>query len=407
MYRTPMIGQCAGNAMVAKRSRESSMDWSSRGPWWQDLRKRVEAGERLAFEDGVKLYQSNDVLAMGALADVMRRRLNGNQVFFIHNQHINYSNICMNRCRFCAFGKDKGDPAAYEMSIEEIAGKIRERLHEPITEVHIVGGIHPDLPYSYYTDMLCAIRKVRPEIHIHAFTAVEVAHLAEISGQTVRETLVHLRSLGLGSLPGGGAEVFSARVRERLCPKKLPPEKWLEVAATAHRLGMRTNATMLYGHIETAEERVSHLLALREVQDETGGFMAFIPLAFHPRNTELSELSTTTGFDDIKNIAIARLMLDNFPHIKAYWIMIGPKLAQVAMAFGADDMDGTIMEERISHMAGAETAQGITRRELLRLIREAGYTPVERDTVYNVVWRPEDEGCPPAAERERIVEVLS
>ncbi len=361
------------------------MDWNSRQGWWAELRAKVEAGERLSFEDGVRLYQSNDILAMGALADMVRRRLNGDQVFFIYNQHINYSNICVNRCRFCAFGKDKGDPAAYEMTIAEIAGKVRERLHEPITEVHIVGGIHPDLPYQYYRDMIREIKKVRPDIHIHAFTAVEIAHLAGISGQTIDETLCSLRDAGLGSLPGGGAEVFSPRVRERLCAKKLPPEKWLEVAASAHRLGMRTNATMLYGHIESVEERVSHLLALRRVQDETGGFMSFIPLAFHPRNTELSELSVTTGFDDLKNIAVSRLMLDNFPHIKAYWIMIGPKLAQIAMAFGADDMDGTIMEEKISHMAGAETAQGMTRPELQRLIREAGYTPVERDTLYNVV----------------------
>lgn len=361
------------------------MEWSSRGSWWRELQGKIDKGERLSFEDGVRLYQSNDILATGSLANIVRRRLNANKAFFTYNQHINYSNICVNLCRFCAFGKDKGDTEAYQMSVEEIVQKIKDKLHEPITGVHIVGGIHPDLPYAYYVEMLREIKKVRPELHIHAFTAVEIAHLAEISGQTVNETLCDLREAGLNSLPGGGAEVFSPRVRERLCAKKLPPEKWLDVARTAHQLGIRTNATMLYGHIETTEERVAHLIALRELQDETGGFMAFIPLAFHPRNTALSELSTTTGFDDLKNIAISRLMLDNFPHIKAYWVMIGPKLAQIAMAFGADDMDGTIIEEKITHMAGASTAQGMTKPEILRLIREAGYAPVERDAVYNVI----------------------
>lgn len=362
-----------------------NMDWSKREPWWQEIRDKVEAGERLSFEDGLRLYQSNDILAIGALADTVRRRLNGDKVFYIYNQHINYSNICVNRCRFCAFGKDKGDPAAYEMSTEEIVGKIQKRRHEPITEVHIVGGIHPDLPYRYYVDMIREIKKARPEIHIHAFTAVEIAHLAKISGQSISDTLCDLREAGLGSLPGGGAEVFSPRIRERLCPKKLSPEGWLEVAGAAHRLGIKSNATMLYGHIESAEERVSHLLALRQTQDETGGFMAFIPLAFHPRNTELSDLSNTTGFNDLKNIAVARLLLDNFPHIKAYWVMIGPKLAQIALNFGADDIDGTIIEEKITHMAGADTAQGMTRAELRRLIHEAGCTPIERDTLYNTI----------------------
>jgi len=271
------------------------------------------------------------------------------------------------------------------MSTEEIVGKIQKRRHEPITEVHIVGGIHPDLPYRYYVEMIREIKKARPEIHIHAFTAVEIAHLANISGQSISDTLCDLREAGLGSLPGGGAEVFSPRIRERLCPKKLSPEGWLEVAGTAHRLGIKSNATMLYGHIESAEERVSHLLALRQTQDETGGFMAFIPLAFHPRNTGLSDLSNTTGFNDLKNIAVARLLLDNFPHIKAYWVMIGPKLAQIALNFGADDLDGTIIEEKITHMAGAETAQGMTRAELRRLIHEAGCTPIERDTLYNTI----------------------
>ncbi len=379
-----MVSSPCSDAVLPPPTR-ANLDWSSREPFWQKLRRKVEAGERLSLEDGVRLYASNDILAIGALADTVRRRLNGDTAFYIYNQHINYSNICVNRCRFCAFGKDRDDPAAYEMSIDEIAAKILERRHESITEVHIVGGIHPDLPYSYYRNMIREIKKIRPEIHIHAFTAVEIAHLAGISGQSVSDTLQDLKDAGLGSLPGGGAEVFSPRIRQLLCPKKLPPEGWLEVAKTAHHLGIKTNATMLYGHIESTEERVKHLLALREAQDDTGGFMSFIPLAFHPRHTELYELSNTTGFDDLKNISIARLMLDNFPHIKSYWIMIGPKMAQVSLAFGADDIDGTIIEEKITHMAGAETAPGMTRTELLHLIREAGYTPVERDTLYNIV----------------------
>ena len=346
---------------------------------------KVRAGERLSLDDGRRLYEHPDILALGYLANIVRERQNGNRAYFIYNQHINYSNVCTNLCKFCAFGRQKGDALAYEMSLDEIRAKVRERLDEPISEIHIVGGIHPDLPFAYYVDMLRAIREIRPDVHLQAFTCVEIHHLAKLAGKPVDETLRLLMDAGLGSMPGGGAEVFNPRIRQLTCPDKLPGEGWLEVARIAHRLGLRTNATMLYGHIETIDERLEHLDALRRCQDETGGFLAFIPLAYHPKNTELGGAGNTTGVNDLKNIAVSRLMLDNFPHIKAYWVMIGPKLAQVALSFGADDMDGTVKEEVITHMAGAETEQAIGHKTLIRLIQEAGREPVQRDTLYNVM----------------------
>ncbi len=350
--------------------------------------EKVKGGTRLSLEDGLQLYQCRDILALGYLADIVRYQKNGDNTYFIYNQHINYSNICNNLCKFCAFGKDKESSLAYEMSVEDVKEKVRQRLDEPITEIHMVGGIHPDLPFVYYLDILRGIKEVRPEVHIQAFTCVEIAHLADLAGKPVDETLEVLKEAGLGSIPGGGAEVFSPRIRKLTCEKKLPGQDWLEIAKIAHRNGLYTNATMLYGHIETYEERLEHLDALRCAQDETNGFLAFIPLAFHPKNTEMSEISGTTGIDDLKNMAVARLMLDNFPHIKAYWVMLGPKLAQVALSFGADDMDGTVKEEVITHMAGAETEQAIGSGTLIRLIREAGRTPIERDTLYNIINTP-------------------
>ncbi|MBI5603038.1 MAG: aminofutalosine synthase MqnE [Deltaproteobacteria bacterium] len=354
-----------------------------RDPDLKKIGEKINNHERLNQDDGLILYNTGDLLGLGILANRVREAKNGNRAYFIINQHINYSNICRNRCRFCAFGKDPDDPQAYQMSLDEIEAKVRERLTDPISEIHIVGGIHPDLPFSYYLEMLERIKALRPEVHIQAFTAVEIAHLAELAGRPVNETLSILAEAGLGSLPGGGAEVFSPRIREALCAKKLSSKNWLAVSMTAHRMGIKTNATMLYGHMETLEERVDHLLALRQAQDETGGFLTFIPLAFHPKNTEIDHFNGTTGLDDLKNIAVARLMLDNFPHIKSFWIMIGPKLAQISLSFGADDIDGTVIEERITHMAGAETAQAMTRDEILHLIREAGREPVERGTLYN------------------------
>ncbi len=350
-----------------------------------DILEKIKSAERISAADALRLYRSPDLLAVGYLADIVRERLNGDKAFFIYNQHLNYSNKCINLCKFCAFGKDKDSDQAYEMTVTEAVQKIRDRLDEPISEIHIVGGLHPDLPFSYYIDMLRGIKAVRPQIHIQAFTCVEIAHLADIAGMPVENTLKELMAAGMDSIPGGGAEVFSPRIRKLTCEKKLSGEGWLEVAKTAHRLGLRSNATMLYGHIETLEERVEHLAALRGAQDETGGFLAFIPLAFHPKNTEMADLSRTSGIDDLKNIAVARCFLDNFPHIKAYWIMIGPKMAQIALSFGADDVDGTVKEEIITHMAGAETEQAMSIKELVRLIKEAGRVPVQRGTLYDEI----------------------
>ena len=350
-----------------------------------DILEKIQAGERISVEDGLRLFKSPDLLAVGYLANRVRERINGKNAYFIYNQHINYSNICTNLCKFCALGKDKDSDLAYEMSVEDVRQKVRERLSEPITEIHMVGGIHPDLPYSYYTDLLKVIKEERPDVHIQAFTCVEIAHLAEISGLGTAGVLEDLKKNGLGSIPGGGAEVFSPRIRELTCEKKLSGSGWIEVAQTAHKTGLYTNATMLYGHIESLEERLEHLDMLRKAQDESKGFLAFIPLAFHPKNTGLSQLSRTSGIDDLKIIAVARCFLDNFPHIKAYWVMIGQKLSQIALSYGADDVDGTVKEEIITHMAGAETEQAMSREQLLRLIREAGYIPIERDTLYNVI----------------------
>ena len=346
---------------------------------------KVKEGERLSLDDGARLYRSPDLLALGYLANMVRERKNGDNTYFIYNQHINYSNICTNLCKFCAFGKDAASPLAYEMTIDDIRQKVVERLDEPITEIHMVGGIHPELPFSYYLEALTAIKEVRPEVHIQAFTCVEIAHLAGLAKLSVGETLEQLMAAGLGSIPGGGAEVFSPRIRAKTCEKKLSGEGWLEVAKTAHRLGLKSNATMLYGHIETVEERLEHLDMLRRAQDETGGFMTFIPLAFHPKNTEMADLTKSSGIEDLKNIAVARLFLDNFPHIKAYWVMIGIKLAQVALSFGADDIDGTVKEEIITRMAGGESEQAQARQHLVRIIREAGRRPIERDTLFNVI----------------------
>ncbi|MEW6378704.1 MAG: cyclic dehypoxanthinyl futalosine synthase [bacterium] len=354
-------------------------------PVLEPVYEKVIRRERLSADDGLTLYRSDNLLGIGFLANLVRERINGQDAYYIYNQHINYTNICRNGCSFCAFSRKDGEQGAYTMSLDEIAEKVRSRLNEPITEVHIVGGLNEELPYSYYLDMLSTIKRIRPAVHIQAFTAVEIAWLAEISGQTPAETLLELREAGLGSLPGGGAEVFSPRVRQLVCPKKLPAHGWLEIMRTAHRLGIRSNATMLYGHVETLEERVDHLLALRNLQDEYAGFLTFIPLAFHPHNTRLSSLKKTSGFDDLKNIAIARLLLDNFVHIKPFWIMVTPKIAQIALSFGADDMDGTVIEERITHMAGGETAQGLPQSYLISLIQEAGRCPRQRDTLYNLI----------------------
>jgi aminodeoxyfutalosine synthase len=350
----------------------------------QPIAEKVKAGERLSFDDGIALYRTSDLLALGWLANHVREHKNGNVCYFNINRHLNPTNVCVAHCRLCAFGRDPDAPGAYTMAIDEVVRTAATGYDESVTEFHIVGGLHPDLPFDYYCDLLRALKKSFPNVHLKAWTMVEVHYLAKISKLSIRDTLLKLKDAGLDSHPGGGAEIFHPRVRKVICDHKTSGQN---IARTAHELGLRSNATMLYGHVETEEERVDHLLKLRELQDETGGFSCFIPLAFHPDNTSLSHLPTTTGMLDLKNIAASRLLLDNFPHIKAYWIMLTPSIAQVALRFGADDIDGTVVEEKIYHDAGAKTAQALRRSQLLRLIQEAGRQPVERDTLYRPVQR--------------------
>ncbi len=352
--------------------------------------EKVVAGERLTFDDGVVLYRSYDLLAVGWLANHVREKKHGNVCYYNVNRHLNPTNVCVASCRLCAFGRKQDAPGAYTMAIEEAVETAARGWTEAVTEFHIVGGLHPDLPFAYYVDLVRALKKRFPRVHLKAFTMVEVHYLAKISGLSIRDVLLKLKEAGVDSLPGGGAEIFNPRVRKVICDHKTSGQMWINVARAAHEVGLRSNATMLYGHIETEEERVEHLLMLRALQDETGGFVAFIPLAFHPDNTVLSHLPKTCGQLDLKNIAVSRLLLDNFDHIKAYWIMMTPKVAQVALRFGADDLDGTVVEEKIYHDAGATTAQVMRREELVRLIRAAGREPVERDTLYRPVRRLDD-----------------
>jgi len=355
----------------------------------KSIYEKVEAGERLSFDDGVTLFRSPDLLAIGHMANQVRERLHGDVTYFNVNRHINPTDVCVASCRLCAFGKRAKDPTAYTMSLEqvwEIAGK---GYAEAVTEFHIVGGLHPELSLDWFCQMIAGLKERYPRVHLKAFTMVEVAYLAKRAKISIRETLERLKAAGIDSMPGGGAEVFSERVRRIICDHKIDGNEWLETARIAHQIGLKSNCTMLYGHLETPEDRADHLVRLRELQDETNGFVTFIPLAFHPDNTALAHLPKTTGFDDLKQIAVSRLMLDNIPHIKAYWIMMTPGVAQIAQRFGANDIDGTVVEEKIYHDAGATTAQHLRRQDLLRLIREAGREPVERDTAYRPVERIE------------------
>jgi aminodeoxyfutalosine synthase len=350
---------------------------------------KVRDGQRLSFEDGVTLYRSQDILAIGYMANIVRERMNGNVTFFNVNRHINPTDVCVASCRLCAFGKKARDPKAYTMSLEQVWESAGKGYSEAATEFHIVGGLHPELTLEWYCKMLRGLKERFPQVHLKAFTMVEVSFLAQRAKISIRETLQRLRDAGMDSLPGGGAEIFIERVRRIICDHKIDGEEWLSTARLAHEAGLKSNCTMLYGHIETEEDRVDHLVRLRALQDETGGFVTFIPLAFHPDNTPLQHIPKTTGFADLKNIAVARLMLDNIPHIKAYWIMMTPRIAQIAQRFGADDLDGTVVEERIYHDAGATTSQSLRRGELLQLIKAAGREPVERDTLYRPVERTE------------------
>ena len=351
-----------------------------------DIADKLDRAGRLDLADGVRLFDCPDLLAVGALANRERERRHGRRTFYNYNIRIEATNVCVASCLFCSFARLKpGDADAYTMSLEEAWDKLRRRAHQPLTEIHVVNGLHPDLPFAYYTDLLRGFKRIRPDVHLKCFTAVEIAFFADLYGMTDELVLRELMAAGLDSLPGGGAEIFAERVRQKICHDKCGTDRYLSIHRLAHGLGMRSNVTMLYGHIETAEERVDHMLRARALQDETGGFQAFIPLAFHPDNNQMRKLPAPSAADTLRVHAVARLMLDNIAHIKAFWIATGVEVAQTALWFGADDLDGTVQEEKIYHMAGSTTPQAMTTREIGRLIRAAGREPVERDTLYNVV----------------------
>jgi aminodeoxyfutalosine synthase len=368
----------------------------------EPVAKKVLAGERLSAEDGLALYQSNDLLAVGWLANYVREKKHGNVTYFNVNRHINPTNVCVAHCKLCAFGRSVDSPGAYTFALDEMYARAAEGVSEGATEFHIVGGLHPDLPFEYYLELIRGLKQRFPQVHLKAFTMVEVGYYARIAKLSIKDTLLAMKDAGVDSLPGGGAEIFHPRVRKIICDHKVSGQRWLEIARTAHEIGLKSNATMLYGHIETPEERVDHLIQLRETQDKTHGFVTFIPLQFHPANTGLSHIPPATGFDDLKTIAVSRLMLDNFDHIKAYWIMLTPRVAQIALRFGANDLDGTVVEENIYHDAGATTPEFMSRNELERLIRAAGREPVERDTAYNRVDRVKNPMPPPKPGRTSI-----
>lgn len=346
---------------------------------------KIEGGERITSDEALQLAYCDDLLALGMLAAKANAGRNGARVFFNRNRHINYSNICINTCAFCAFRRDDQQEGAFCLSPQEVGERAAVAAANGAREVHVVGGLHPEQPLSYYLDLLRAMRRAAPAIHIKAFTAVEIDHLSRLSGLSTPDLLAKLQAAGLDSLPGGGAEIFAPAVRERLCPEKISGQRWLEVMATVHAAGLRSNATMLFGHLETWAERIDHLQKLRELQDQTGGFMAFIPLPYQADNTRLPGLRGPTGVEILKTLALSRLFLDNFAHIKGYWVMLGVKLAQVALAFGVDDLDGTVIEERIGHAAGAASPQALSCEELRWLIRRAGKQPVERDSLYRTL----------------------
>jgi aminodeoxyfutalosine synthase len=351
------------------------------------IAEKVLAGERLSMEDGIALYRSPDLLAVGWLANHVREKRHGNITYYNVNRHINPTNVCVAHCKLCAFGRDPNAPGAYTFALEEIYQRAEQGVREGATEFHIVGGLHPDLSFDHYLEMVRGLKQRCPTVHIKAFTMVEVHYFSRIAKLSIEEVLKKMKVAGVDSCPGGGAEIFHPRVRKIICDHKTSGQMWLNTAKKAHEAGLRSNATMLYGHVETEEERVDHLIKLRELQDETHGFVTFIPLAFHPDNTALSHIPKPTGYDDLRNIAVARLLLDNFDHIKAYWIMLSPSMAQIAQRFGANDLDGTVAEEKIYHDAGAKTSEFTPHAELERLIRAAGRVPVERDTQYRPVDR--------------------
>ena len=356
-------------------------------PRFQQIAERVEAGQRLSFEDGLYLEDHADLMSLGALAHQVRTRRHGNLAYYNTNIHLNPTNVCVYRCTFCAFRSDLKAPKSYVFTDEMVRERVLEAKASGATEIHVVGGLHHLKKFDWYVNLIRVIRETWPDIHIKAWTAVEISWFAHITKQSYRWVLEQMKEAGLGSLPGGGAEIFDEDIRGRICEHKADSSSWIEIHRAAHELGLRSNATMLYGHIEESKHRIDHLCRLRELQDETGGFQTFIPLAFHPENTGMSHLAKPSAHRDLRTIAVSRLMLDNFDHIKAYWIMLGEQTAQVALSFGADDLDGTVVHELIYHDAGAKTPEGLTVTELHRLIREAGCEPVERDTLYRHVHR--------------------
>jgi len=382
-------------------------------PALKPVGRKVAEGVRLDAEDARLLYETPDLLGLGALADFANRRRNGDRVFFSANQHINPTNVCIlsNTCTFCSFARMPKEAGAYTRSLEEIFAEAEQAAGAPTREFHIVGGLHPKLRLSYYTDMIRGLRERHPSVHVKALTAVEIAHLARIEKTTEREVLLAMREAGLTSLPGGGAEVFSTAVRATIAERKLTGEEWLRVHRVAHELGIPTNCTMLYGHVETAADRVEHLAMLRGLQDETGGFLTYIPLAYHTEHNELGEElgrvgTATTGYEDLKAIAVGRLFLDNIPHIKTHWPMVTPFMSQVALAFGCDDVEGTVVYERIYHEAGARTQMHMPYLGLVELIRGAGRRPVERDSLYRTVRDRFDDLTPPPEPRRRALPVV-
>ena len=373
----------------------------------RDIHDKVVAGERINEADALRLFESKDLNAVGAIADLVRQRKVGNRASYIINRYINYSNYCILSCHFCAFARKKRDADGFQLTVEEMVTKAREALHLGITELHIVGGLHPNLPFSFYTGMLRALKQLDGRLQLKCFTAIEVLHLAWLAKKTVKETLIELKEAGLDSLTGGGAEIFRKEVRSQIAKGKESAEEYLDVHRTWHQLGGRSTCTMLYGHVESLADRVDHLRQLRALQDETRGFTGFIPLAYQPENNDIPVKTPPTGFDSLRTIAVSRIYLDNFDHVTAYWVGLGLKLAQVALSYGADDLHGTIIEEHIFHMAGANSPQVQTEGAMLKAIREAGRVPVQRNTFYEVVRVLDNEtGEVPAATdgKSRVLE---
>ncbi len=371
-------------------------------PKLKPIREKVEAGQRLSFEDGLLLYEQDTPLQeIGQLANLVRERVNGNLAFYNINTHLNPTNVCIYRCNFCAFRADLRDPKGYAMTDEQILERGQEAVGHGCTEMHIVGGLHHQKPFDWYLNMVRILHEAYPALHLKAWTAVEINWFECLTKRSVAAVLQDLIDAGLGSLPGGGAEIFHPSIRDQICEHKADADKWLDIHRTAHQLGLRTNCTMLYGHLEQPFHRIDHLVRLRQLQDETGGFQTFIPLAFHPDNTELSHLRKPSSLLDLRTIAVSRLMLDNVPHIKAYWIMLGVGTAQVSLSYGADDIDGTVRHELIYHDAGATTPEALSVHDMRRLIIAAGREPVERDTLYRLVVRdPEAPSCWTVLDRE-------